>query len=77
MVNMTLAIPEELHKAMRHHVEVKWSEIARRALWDYARKLELMERLVAKSKLTHASAEQIGEKIKAGLYRRLYREART
>ncbi|MFH0955093.1 MAG: hypothetical protein V1777_03230 [Candidatus Micrarchaeota archaeon] len=32
MVNMTMAIPKELHKAMREHPEIKWSEVARQAI---------------------------------------------
>ncbi len=73
MVNMTLAVPEELSKIMKHHVEIKWSEIARRAMWEHAKKLELMERLVSKSKLTEKQAEEIGEKIKMGLHKRYFR----
>ena len=37
MVNMTLSIPEELHKKMKKHPEFKWSEIARRS---FEQKLE-------------------------------------
>ncbi len=70
MVNMTLAVPAELHDIMKQHTEIKWSEIARKAMWEHARKIELMEKLVAKSKLTEKQAEEIGEKIKAGLHRR-------
>ena len=40
---MTLAIPEELHKIMKKHKEIKWSEVAREALWNKARKIELVE----------------------------------
>jgi len=70
MVNMTLAVPEELNHVMKVHSEIKWSEIARRALWQHARKLELMEKLVAKSKFKEEQAEEIGNKIKAGLHKR-------
>jgi hypothetical protein len=73
MVNMTLAVPEELHDIMKQHNEIRWSEIARKAMWEQAKKLELMERLVAKSKLTEEQAESIGEKIKSGLHRRHYK----
>ena len=45
MTNMTLAIPKDLKAIMDKHKEVKWSEVARRGLWDHARKLELMEKL--------------------------------
>ena len=61
---MTLAIPEELHKVIKKHKEVKWSEIARQALWMQARKVELMDKILAKSELTEEDAESIGYKIK-------------
>ncbi|MFH1751815.1 MAG: hypothetical protein ABH821_02655 [archaeon] len=32
MVNMTLAIPEHIYKAMKEHNEIKWTEIARQAI---------------------------------------------
>lgn len=67
---MTLAVPDELSQVMKFHSEIRWSEIARRALWAHARKLELMEKLVSTSKLTAKDAEKIGEKIKAGLHKR-------
>jgi hypothetical protein len=31
MVNMTLSIPEDLHKKMKEKSDIKWSEVARRA----------------------------------------------
>jgi len=64
MVNMTLAVPDDLYRIMRKHREIKWSEIARRAMWDYARKLELMDSILSKSKLTEEDALEIGKKIK-------------
>ena len=70
MTNMTLAVPEDLHEIMRKHNEIKWSEIARQALWEQARKLELMDKLLSKSKLTEADAESIGHKIKHGIAKR-------
>jgi len=44
MPNMTFAIPDALHKFIKEHREVNWSEIGRRTLWDYARKIEHMEK---------------------------------
>ncbi len=64
MVNMTLAVPDDLYRIMRKHREIKWSEIARQAIWDYARKLELMDSILSKSKLTEEDALEIGKKIK-------------
>ena len=42
MVNMTLAIPEELHKKMRKYPEFKWSEIARQAIEERIMDEELL-----------------------------------
>lgn len=70
MTNMTLAVPEDLKSIMDKHREVKWSEVARVALWEHARRLELMDRLVTKSKLTEKEAIEIGRKIKEGVAKR-------
>ncbi len=70
MTNMTLAIPEDLHKLMRKHAHIKWSEIARQAIREEANKLEIMERILLKSKLTEKDAEEIGKKIKREITKR-------
>ena len=70
MTNMTLAVPEDLHAIMKKYDTIKWSEIARKALWDQARKLELMDKLLAKSTLTEEDALEIGRKINKGIAKR-------
>jgi hypothetical protein len=67
MTNMTLAIPEDLHKIMKKHSEIKWSEVARQAIWTQARKLELMDSLLSKSEFTEKDALTLGRKIKQGI----------
>ena len=67
---MTLAIPEDLKKLMEKHKEVKWTEVARQAMWEHAKKLEIMEKIVSKSKLTEKEAIEIGRKIKKGVAKR-------
>ena len=67
MTNMTLSIPEELMKIMRKHIHIKWSEVARRAIWEEAKKLELMDRLLANSTLTEQEVNGIGKKVKRGI----------
>ena len=52
MTNMTLAVPEDLRMIMQKHKEIKWSEVARQAMLEKARRLELMDKLLAKSTLT-------------------------
>ena len=70
MPNMTLAIPDELHTIVKKHTEIKWSEIARRAMWVQAQKLILMDGLASKSKLTEKDIDELDHKIKAGLLKR-------
>jgi metal-responsive CopG/Arc/MetJ family transcriptional regulator len=43
MANITISIPEELHRKMKRYSEVKWSEVVRKALADYVRRLEMVE----------------------------------
>ena len=70
MTNMTLALPEDLHKIIRKHKQIKWSEIARQAMWDQANKLELMDKILSKSKLTEKDVLEIGRKINEGIAKR-------
>ena len=70
MPNITLSISEELHKVVKEHNEIKWSEIARRAISEQAQKLSIMEKIVSKSKLTEKDINDIDHKIKAGLLKR-------
>ena len=64
---MTLAVPEELNELMKKHKEIKWSEIARQAMWNQAKKIELMDKILSKSSLTEKDAEEIGNKIKKAI----------
>ena len=59
---------------MKSHPEIKWSEVARQAMWEYARRLELLDSITQKSKMTDKQAEDIGKTIKKGLLTR-YNEA--
>lgn len=64
MTNITLSIPEELHKKMKKLSEIRWSEIARRAIQERIEDLEVMNKIASKSKLTKKDVEEISKKIK-------------
>ncbi len=70
MTNMTLAVPDQLMVVMKKHKEIKWSEVAREALAKKASELELMDKILANSKLTEKDAIEIGRKIKEGIAKR-------
>lgn len=64
MATMTLAIPDGLREEMRKHPEVKWSEVARKAIAERIGKLELADRLASKSKLTEKDVMEFSRTIK-------------
>ena len=65
MGNITLSVPEEVHKEMRLFSEVRWSEVARRAIVEKLESLRMAERLAKKSKLTKGDVENFSNKIKS------------
>ncbi|MEK6828646.1 MAG: hypothetical protein AABY15_00845 [Nanoarchaeota archaeon] len=64
MPNITLSIPDDLHKKMKTFSEIKWSEVARRSIEERINDLEVMDKIASKSKLTEKDVEEIGKKIK-------------
>jgi len=73
MPNMTLSIPEELHKKMKRHTELKWSDVARQAFEKKVDEVEFMEKVLSKSKLDERDAERIGHEIKSKMNKRFTR----
>jgi hypothetical protein len=76
MPNITLSIPEKVHEIMKKHREIRWSEVARVALMKQIEKIEIMERIASKSKLTMKDIDVINEKIKKELYIKTKNESR-
>ena len=70
MPNITLSLPSELHKFVKKHNEINWSEIARRAISTQAKKIQLMEKLVENSNFTEEDVEELDKKIKASASKR-------
>ena len=70
MANITLTLPEALHKKLRQHSEIRWSEVIRQVLQKNLEQLEIMDEIVKKSKFTEKDVEEIGDKIKKGIARR-------
>jgi predicted CopG family antitoxin len=73
MPNMTLSIPEELHKKMKRHTELKWSDVARQAFEKKVDEVEFMEKVLSRSKLEEKDAERIGHAIKSKMSKRFSR----
>ena len=67
MPNMTLSIPEELHKKMKNMSDIRWSEIARRAIEQRMNDLEIMNKITSKSKFTEKEIKKLSDRIKRGI----------
>ena len=70
MANITLAIPDNLHKKLRKHNEIRWSEVIRKVLQKNLEQLEIMDEIAKKSRFTEKDVEEIGGKIKKGIAQR-------
>jgi hypothetical protein len=61
---MTLALPDDLRREMDAHPEIRWAEIARRAIQKELERMHLHDRLLAGSRLTEEDAVEIGKKVR-------------
>ena len=64
---MTLSLPDEVYRFVKEHREIRWSEVARRAIAEYAKKLALLDALTAESELTEEDVMKLDERIKKGI----------
>ena len=71
MPNLTLAIPKELHKKMKQHSEIRWSEIVRKTISERIEDLDLLDKLTSKSKLTKQDVDEIAHKINKEVFQEL------
>ena len=71
MTNMTLAIPHELRERMEAFKEIRWSEVARRAIEKRVEDLEVMDRITVKSKLTKEDIKEISKRINSATAKKL------
>ena len=67
MATMTLSVPDDLYTVIKHNNEVKWSVIARNAMWEYARKVQILDSILAKSELTEMDADEIASIVKKSI----------
>ena len=63
MVNITLAVPEELKKEMDQFNEINWSAIAREAIKKRILLLKQIREFTKDSELTEEDAIRIGKEI--------------
>ena len=70
MTNLTLSVPDELHKEMKKHPEIRWSEVARQALAKKLDDLRRLDALLSGSKLTDQDVNELAKSVKEGVWRK-------
>ena len=70
MVNMTIWIPKPLFEKVKSHKEIKWSEIARLAISNYAEMLDEIEKIANKSNLSQNDVLELSKKVKASSWQK-------
>jgi cytochrome c553 len=63
MPNVTVSVDDSLKEQMDNHPEINWSEVARQAIREKIRDLEVMEKLVEGSELTEEDVEELAAQI--------------
>jgi metal-responsive CopG/Arc/MetJ family transcriptional regulator len=71
MANITLSLPEELYQKLKDHPEIRWSEIARKAIQHYLDDLELLDKLTTNSSLTDDDVRELSDLIDTKVVERL------
>ncbi len=74
MANMTLSIPDDLFIEMKNFPELKWSEVARKAIIDKLEILKITDAIANKSKLTQKDINEFDKIIKTAVFKRLKNE---
>jgi hypothetical protein len=76
MPNMTLSLPEDVYRIVKVHKEIRWSEVARKAIEDYAKKLEVLDALTEKSEFSDKDVMALDATVKAGVAGRVAKYSR-
>ncbi len=64
MATITLRIPDETREEMKKHSEIKWGEIAKKAIIKRIEDLKTLDLLLEKSTLKKEDSEEIAQIIK-------------
>lgn len=60
MVNLTVAVPDDMREEMRRHRTVKWPEVVRNAISAELERLHAFDKLLEESRLTADDAVELG-----------------
>lgn len=64
MGNLTLSMPNDVSEDMKRFSDIRWSEVARKAITERIETLKLADKLAQKSKLTEKDVKDFSKLIK-------------
>jgi hypothetical protein len=67
MPKITFDIPSDVKDVISRHSEIDWNKLISDVLWNYAKKIRLLDSIASKSKLDSKDVEVIDHVIKASL----------
>ncbi len=70
MPTISFQIPTEIKEILSKHPEIKWDKLVIDTLCNYAKKIQLMEKITQKSKLTNHDVQELDKTIKADLLKK-------
>ncbi len=68
--NMTFTVPEDVKKRAQARRDVNWSAVVTQTIEERLKALELMDRLLAKSRLTQGDVDEIADMIDTAMAKR-------
>ncbi len=70
MPKVSVQIPTEISEIMAKHPEVNWDKVISDNLWNYVKKIRLLDSITSKSKLTDKDVDAIDHAIKDDLLKK-------
>jgi predicted CopG family antitoxin len=71
MPNVTLSLSDDVHRKMKQHSEIRWSEFIRKSIVEKVEVLEMMDKIAHKSKLTKKDVHEIAQKVDSAVAKKL------
>lgn len=67
MARLSFEVPSEIEEILSRHPEIQWERLVRDTLWSYAKKIQVMDKITSKSRLTEQDVVVLDKAIKATL----------
>ncbi|MCX5719112.1 MAG: hypothetical protein NT055_03955 [Nitrospirae bacterium] len=70
MPKVSFEVPSDIKDIVIKHKEINWGKVVSSTLWDYIRKIKILESITAKSRLTSDDIEALDHEIKADMLKK-------